>query len=66
MTITTNFAPQYGEKGEHEHFLNARAALEMASTVADLMAPELGWDELTKGRQLVNFPTIAANYVLPR
>src|SRR5947207_9966013 len=26
-------------------FLNARAAMEIASAVAELMAPELGWDE---------------------
>jgi glycerol-3-phosphate dehydrogenase len=46
-------------------FLNARAALEMAPTVADLMASELDWNEVTKQRQLANFRTIAANYLLP-
>ena len=46
-------------------FLNARAALEMAPTVADLMASELDWNEVTKQRQLADFRTIAANYLLP-
>jgi glycerol-3-phosphate dehydrogenase len=46
-------------------FLNARAALEMAPTVADLMASELGWNELAKQRQLADFRSIAANYMLP-
>src|SRR2546423_15429553 len=46
-------------------FLNARAALEMAPTVADLMASELAWNEVTKQRQLADFRTIAANYLLP-
>jgi glycerol-3-phosphate dehydrogenase len=46
-------------------FLNARAALEMAPTVAELMAVELGWNDLTKGRQLADFRAIAENYVLP-
>jgi glycerol-3-phosphate dehydrogenase len=45
-------------------FLNARAALEMAPTVAELMAAELGWNDLTKGRQLADFRAIAENYVL--
>jgi glycerol-3-phosphate dehydrogenase len=47
-------------------FLNARAALEMAPTVAELMAAELGWNDLTKGRQVADFRAIAENYVLPR
>jgi glycerol-3-phosphate dehydrogenase len=46
-------------------FLNARAALEMAPTVADLMASELDWNDLAKQRQLADFRSIAANYVLP-
>jgi len=45
-------------------FLNARAALEMAPVVADLMASELGWDETTKTKQLAAFRDVAANYVL--
>jgi len=45
-------------------FLNARAALEMAPTVADLMASELGWDETAKAKQLAAFVSVAANYTL--
>jgi glycerol-3-phosphate dehydrogenase len=45
-------------------FLNARAAIEMVPTVADLMAPELGWDGSAKTRQLAAFREVAANYVL--
>ncbi|HLX85920.1 MAG TPA: FAD-dependent oxidoreductase [Terriglobales bacterium] len=45
-------------------FLNARAALEMASAVADLMASELHWDEPTKANQLATFRDIASHYVL--
>jgi glycerol-3-phosphate dehydrogenase len=45
-------------------FLNARAALEMAPAVADLMAPELGWDAEMWARQLAAFRNVAANYVL--
>jgi glycerol-3-phosphate dehydrogenase len=45
-------------------FLNARAALEMAPIVADLMATELGWDDTVKTKQLAAFREVAANYVL--
>src|ERR1017187_659913 len=45
-------------------FLNARAAMEMAPAVADLMASELGWDEITKASQLAAFRAVAANYCL--
>jgi glycerol-3-phosphate dehydrogenase len=45
-------------------FLNARAALEMAPVVADLMAAELGWDEVTRTKQLAAFRDVASNYVL--
>ncbi len=45
-------------------FLNARAALEMAPTVADLMAAELGWNEVTRQVQLEAFRAIAQTYVL--
>jgi glycerol-3-phosphate dehydrogenase len=45
-------------------FLNARAALAMASAVADLMASELGWDEVTRTKQLAAFREIASNYLL--
>jgi len=46
-------------------FLNARAALAMAPTVADLMASELGWDEVTRTKHLAAFCDVASNYVLP-
>jgi len=45
-------------------FLNARAALAMAPVVADLMAAELGWDEVTRSKQLAAFREVASNYVL--
>ena len=44
--------------------LNARAALEMAPAVADLMAEELGWNENSKANQLAAFREVAANYIL--
>ena len=47
-------------------FLNARAALEMAPTVAELMAAELGWDAGEKAKQLAIFRDVAQNYVLGR
>jgi glycerol-3-phosphate dehydrogenase len=46
-------------------FLNARAALEMAPAVADLMASELGWSEVTRSSQLTAFRHVASNYLLP-
>ena len=45
-------------------FLNARAALEIAPVVADLMAAELGWDEHARTKQLSAFREVASNYVL--
>lgn len=45
-------------------FLNARAAIEMAPIVADLMAQELGWSGAAKSSQIAAFRQIAANYVL--
>lgn len=45
-------------------FLNARAALEMAPVVAELMASELGWDEATSAKHLAAFRDVASNYVL--
>jgi glycerol-3-phosphate dehydrogenase len=45
-------------------FLNARAALEMASSVAGLMASELGWDDGTRRKQLAAFGDVASNYVI--
>jgi glycerol-3-phosphate dehydrogenase len=46
-------------------FLNARAALEMAPAVANLMAAELGWNETVRRQQLAAFREVASNY-LPR
>ncbi len=45
-------------------FLNARAALAMAPVVADLLASELGWDEVTRTKHLAAFRDVASNYVL--
>jgi len=45
-------------------FLNARAALAMAPAVADLMAAELGWDEVTRTKQLAAFRDVASSYML--
>ncbi|HXF15162.1 MAG TPA: glycerol-3-phosphate dehydrogenase/oxidase [Terriglobales bacterium] len=45
-------------------FLNARAALDMAPIVAELMAGELGWTPDVRDRQLKEFRDTAKNYVL--
>jgi glycerol-3-phosphate dehydrogenase len=45
-------------------FLNARAAVAMAPVVAELMTSELGWDELTRAKQLASFRDVASNFVL--
>jgi len=45
-------------------FLNARAAVAVAPAVADLMAPELGWDDVTRAQQLSRFRDLASNYIL--
>jgi glycerol-3-phosphate dehydrogenase len=45
-------------------FLNARAALAMAPAVADLMASELGWDQVTPAKQLAAFRDVASNFAL--
>jgi glycerol-3-phosphate dehydrogenase len=45
-------------------FLNARAALAMAPTVAGLMKSELGWDDAFVSRQLAAFRNTASNYLL--
>ena len=47
-------------------FLNARAALEMAPSVSDLMASELGWDESARTKQLALFREVASNYLINR
>jgi glycerol-3-phosphate dehydrogenase len=46
-------------------FLNARAAMKMAPAVADLLAPELGWDDARKLQEVEAFQALAANYILP-
>jgi glycerol-3-phosphate dehydrogenase len=46
--------------------LNARAALAMAPAVADLIAPELDWDQASKEKQIAAFQKVAANYALGR
>jgi glycerol-3-phosphate dehydrogenase len=46
-------------------FLNARAAIEMAPTVAQLMAQELGTDQAWIDGQLKEFRELAAKYLLP-
>jgi glycerol-3-phosphate dehydrogenase len=45
-------------------FLNARAAVEMAPAVVDLMAPELDWNATARQQQLAAFRAIARNYIL--
>jgi glycerol-3-phosphate dehydrogenase len=45
-------------------FLNARAALEMAPVVADLMSQELAWSDMDKANQVKAFRDVAANYLL--
>jgi glycerol-3-phosphate dehydrogenase len=45
-------------------FLNARAAVEMAPVVAELMASELGWAEVARTKQLAAFRDVASNYLL--
>jgi glycerol-3-phosphate dehydrogenase len=45
-------------------FLNARVALEMAPTVANLMAGELDWGTDSKQAQLQEFRALANNYLL--
>ena len=45
-------------------FLNARAAVEMAPRVADLLATELGRDPQWKTSQVEAFAAIARNYIL--
>ena len=45
-------------------FLNARAAVDMAPVVAELMAGELGWTSDVRDTQLKEFRDTAKNYVL--
>lgn len=46
-------------------FLNARAAIEMAPSVATIMAAELGWDEAQQSAQVAQFREVARGYLLP-
>ena len=45
-------------------FLNARAAIQMAPAVADLLAPELDWEESRKTQEVAVFRAVAANYIV--
>src|SRR5205085_9063536 len=45
-------------------FLNARATLEMAPSVAELMASELAWDDNMRKKHLAAFREVASNYVI--
>lgn len=45
-------------------FLNARVAMAMAPAVTELMALELGWNEVVREKQLSAFLNVASNYVL--
>jgi glycerol-3-phosphate dehydrogenase len=47
-------------------FLNARAALDIAPAVADLMAPELGWNDFARRDNMASFQAVASNYCLRR
>ena len=44
--------------------LNARAASAIAPAVAGLIAPELGWDQAAKEKQIAAFQSVASNYIL--
>jgi len=46
-------------------FLNARAAIEMAPRVAQLMARELQYDEAWQSAQVAKFRELAAGYLIP-
>ena len=45
--------------------LDARAALALAPTVADIMAGELGWDIRRRTRELSDFIALAQAYLPP-
>ena len=45
-------------------FLDARVAIEVAPKVAEIVAKELGYDEIWKKSQIVRFEKTAANYIL--
>jgi glycerol-3-phosphate dehydrogenase len=44
-------------------FLNAKAAIEFAPKIAEIMAQELGKDELWQKEQVKNFNETAKNYL---
>ena len=44
-------------------FLNAAASLEMAASVAKLLARELGWNDDQQSKQLAEFRAVARNYL---
>lgn len=46
-------------------FLNARASIEMAPTIAEILAKELNKDESWKAEQVAAFKDLARQYVLP-
>jgi len=52
--------------GEHLRalLLDARAAVQCAPLVADLMAPELGWSDAEKRAQIEAFVALADGYLL--
>jgi glycerol-3-phosphate dehydrogenase len=45
-------------------FLNARAAIEIAPMVAEIMAQELNKDPKWEGEQVINFNNVAENYLI--
>lgn len=45
-------------------FLDARASMEMAETVAQLMAPELGWGETRIKEEVKKYLALAEGYIL--
>ncbi len=47
-------------------FLDARAAIDMTETVAEILAIELGKDDLWKQDQIRSFKNLASNYVLEK
>ena len=47
-------------------FLNARVAIDIAPTVAAIMAKEIGQDDVWTNQQIVDFEQVAAGYVVGR
>lgn len=44
--------------------LDARASIEVAPRVAELLAPELGWDDARRAREVADYTTLARGYLL--